>query len=86
MLSVGKLHSTYLFQIDSDLVLSDATLATQTTSSNRMKNMSSAGKLFFILFKEIMLIINKDRADLQYRWKNLSIGPIKNPRLRSPGV
>ena len=68
MLSVGKLHSTYLFQIDSDLVLSDATPATQTTSSNRMKNMSSAGKLFYILFEEIMLIINIDQADLHYRW------------------
>jgi len=54
MLFVGKLHSAYLFQIDSDLVLSDATPSTQTTSSNRMKNMSSAGKLFYILFKEIM--------------------------------
>ena len=86
MLFVGKLHSAHLFQIDSDLVLSDATPATQTTSSNRMKNMSSAGKLFYILFKEIMLIINIDRADLQYRWKNLSIGPIKNPRLRPPWV
>ena len=86
MLFVGKLHSDHLFQIDSDLVLSDARPATQTTSSNRMKNMSSAGKLFYILFKEIMLIINIDRADLQYRWKNLSIGPIKNPRLRPPWV
>ena len=78
MLSVGKLHSARLFQIDSDLVLSDATPARQTTSSNRMKNMSSADKLFYILSKEIMLIINIDRADLQYRWKNLSIRPIKN--------
>ena len=29
MLSVGKLHSTYLFQIDSDLVLSNVTPTTQ---------------------------------------------------------
>ena len=68
MLFVGKLHSAHLFQINSDLVLSDATLATQTTSSNRMKNMSSAGKLFYILFEEIMLIINIDQADLHFRW------------------
>ena len=30
--------------------------------------MSSAGKLFYILFEEIMLIINIDQADLHYRW------------------
>ena len=30
--------------------------------------MSSAGKLFYILFEDIMLIINIDQADLHYRW------------------
>ena len=30
--------------------------------------MSSAGKLFYILFQEIMLIINIDQADLHCRW------------------
>ena len=35
MLFVGKLHSTYLFQIDSDLVLSNATPAAGHT---RIKN------------------------------------------------
>ena len=39
-----------------------------TTLSNRLKNMSSAGMLLYILFEKFMLIIHIDQADLHFRW------------------
>ena len=39
-----------------------------TTLSNRLKNMSIAGMLLYILFEKIMIIIDIDQANLQFRW------------------